>query len=65
MTDTILNPNEAADLERARWFLRGLVHEGGATSGMAAALDKVADYHSAQVTASALLNGKEKEDTQK
>ncbi len=65
MTNTILTENEAADIERARWFLRGISLGGGVTPSMASAMDKVAEFHAGQVTASALLNGKDKEATNK
>lgn len=61
MTDTILTPNEAADLEKMRCITRGLALAGGVKPSMLAVMDKVADHFSSQVTASALLNGKEKE----
>jgi hypothetical protein len=61
MTGTILTENEAADLERMRCITRGLALAGGVPPSYAAAMDKVADFHASQVTASALLNGKEKE----
>lgn len=63
MADTILTPTEAADLERMRCITRGLMLSGGVTPALAAVMDKVADYFSSQVTASALLNGHKKEET--
>ncbi len=59
MTSTVLDENEAARLERLRWFVRGVAVSGLVTPEMASTMDKATDHLAGQVTASAILNGKE------
>ncbi len=63
MTDTILTPNEAAELVKTRWYLEGAVTGGKITVEMMEAVRKAEAHLAGQVAASALLNGHKKEET--